>query len=297
MSVPLPSGYPTAWAMDAVLADGGTVHVRPIRPDDAAAHRAFFARQSPQSVYFRFFGPRSALTDSEVTRFTTVDYHDRMAFVVFLRDEMIGVGRYDRLEGGDAAEVAFAVADAQQGRGLATLLLEYLASYAAENGITRFAADTLIDNRRMLEVFQSAGFRRESRSIEYGVVHLAFDIEPTGDSLAASERRAWTAGVQSIARVLRPQSIAVIGAGRSPTGIGHSVVRNLIDGGFKGSVYPVNPNVRLAARARVRTVCRSNRRPRRPGGARDPRRAVHRGCRRLRSQGGEGSCRDFVGLR
>jgi acetyl coenzyme A synthetase (ADP forming)-like protein len=229
--------------MDAVLADGGTVHIRPIRPDDAAAHRAFFASQSPQSVYFRFFGPRSALTDSEVIRFTTVDYHDRMAFVVFLRNDMIGVGRYDRLEGGDAAEVAFAVADAQQGRGLATLLLEYLASYAATNGITRFAADTLIDNRRMLEVFQSAGFRRESRSIEYGVVHLAFDIEPTGESLAASERRAWTAGVQSIERVLRPQSIAVIGAGRSPTGIGHSVVRNLIDGGFKGPVYPVNPNV------------------------------------------------------
>ena len=95
----------------------------------------------------------------------------------------------------------------------------------------------------MLEVFHAAGFRQESRSIEYGVVHLAFDIEPTGESLAASERRAWTAGVQSIARVLRPQSIAVIGAGRNPIGIGHSVVRNLIDGGFKGSVYPVNPNV------------------------------------------------------
>ena len=296
MSVPLPSGYPTAWAMDAVLADGGTVHVRPIRPDDAAAHRAFFARQSPQSVYFRFFGPRSALTDSEVTRFTTVDYHDRMAFVVFLRDEMIGVGRYDRLEGGDAAEVAFAVADAQQGRGLATLLLEYLASYAAENGITRFAADTLIDNRRMLEVFQSAGFRRESRSIEYGVVHLAFDIEPTGDSLAASERRAWTAGVQSIARVLRPQSIAVIGAGRSPTGSG---IRSFATSSTVASRVLCIRSIPTsdAARARVRPIGRSNRRSRRPRGARDPRRAVHRGSRRLRAQGGEGPRRDFVRIR
>ena len=237
----LPTNYPTSWAIDAVLADGGTVHIRPIRPDDAAAHRAFFASQSKRSVYFRFFGPRSELSDREVTHFTTVDYHDRMAFVAFLRDTMIAVGRYDRLAG-DEAEVAFAVADEHQGRGLATLLLEYLATYAATFGITRFSADTLIDNRQMLEVFQAAGFRRESRSIEYGVVHLTFDIEPTGESLAASERRAWTAGVHSIARILEPRSVAVIGAGRNPNGIGHSVVRNLVEGGFKGPVYPVNPN-------------------------------------------------------
>jgi acetyl coenzyme A synthetase (ADP forming)-like protein len=239
----LPADYPSVWALDAVLADGGTVHVRPIRPDDAAAHRAFFAKQSPQSVHFRFFGYRSELSDREVTRFTTVDYHDRMAFVAFLRDEMIAIGRYDRLAGGDEAEVAFAVADGHQGRGLATLLLEYLATYAAGNGITRFAADTLIDNRGMLEVFQAVGFRRESRSIDYGVVHLAFDIEPTGDSFAASERRAWTAGVHSISRLLQPASVAVIGAGRNPSGIGHTVVRNLVDGGFTGVVHPVNPHI------------------------------------------------------
>ena len=240
---PTPAGYPSAWAIDAILADGGTVHIRPIRPADAGAHRAFFAHQSEQSVYFRFFGPRAELSDKEVTHFTTVDYHDRMAFVAFLRDDMIAVGRYDRLAVADEAEVAFAVADEHQGRGLATLLLEYLATFAATQGITRFSADTLIDNRRMLEVFQTAGFRRERRSIEYGVVHLVFDIEPTGESLAASERRAWTAGVHSIARILQPQSVAVIGAGRNPQGIGHAVVRNLLDGGFNGSVYPVNPNV------------------------------------------------------
>lgn len=239
----LPIEYPAAWAIDAVLGDGGAVHVRPIRPDDAAAHRAFFARQSPQSVHSRFFGTKSQLSDQEVTRFTTVDYHDRMAFVAFLRDEMIAIGRYDRLAGGNEAEVAFAVADEHQGRGLATLLLEYLATYAAGNGITRFDAETLIDNRSMLEVFHAAGFRRVSQSIEYGIVHLAFDIEPTGDSLAASERRAWTAGVHSIARILQPTSVAVIGAGRSPAGIGHTVVRNLVDGGFKGFVYPVNPHI------------------------------------------------------
>jgi RimJ/RimL family protein N-acetyltransferase len=169
-------GYPSAWVIDTVLTDGGAAHIRPIRPGDANAHRAFFARQSQQSVYFRFFGPRSALTDREVTHFTTVDYHDRMAFVAFLGGEMIAVGRYEHLGHGDEAEVAFAVADEHQGRGLATLLLAYLATYAMTQGITRFSADTLIDNRRMLQVFEGAGFTRVSRSIEYGVVHLAFDI-------------------------------------------------------------------------------------------------------------------------
>jgi GNAT superfamily N-acetyltransferase len=180
----LPPGYPAVWAIDAVLADGGTVCVRPIRPDDAAAHRAFFAKQSPQSVRSRFFGAKSELSDREVTRFTTVDYHDRMAFVAFLADEMIAIGRYERLAGGDEAEVAFAVADAHQGRGLATLLLEYLATYAVENGIVRFTADTLIGNRHMLDVFHAAGFRQSSRMIEYGVVHLTFDMKPTGGSFA-----------------------------------------------------------------------------------------------------------------
>jgi acetyl coenzyme A synthetase (ADP forming)-like protein len=243
MTDTLPSNFPAAWAFDAVLSDGGTVHIRPIRPGDAAAHRHFFSHLSPQSVYFRFFGPKAELSDAEVTRFTTVDYHDRMAFVAFLGEDIIAVGRYDRLANGHEAEVAFAVADEHQGRGLATLMLEYLAAYASDNGITRFSADTLMDNRRMLEVFRAAGFRSESHSTEYGVVHLVFDIEPTGASLAAMERRAWTAGVHSIARILKPRSVAVIGAGRDPNGIGHAVLRNLIQGGFSGPIYPINPNV------------------------------------------------------
>jgi acetyl coenzyme A synthetase (ADP forming)-like protein len=243
MTEALASDFPSAWAFDAVLSDGGTVHVRPIRPDDGDAHREFFRHLSPESVYFRFFGPKAQLSDAEVERFTTVDYHDRMAFVAFLGEDIIAVGRYDRLPSGQEAEVAFAVVDEHQGRGLATLLLEYLASYASDNGITRFSADTLLENRRMLDVFRAAGFRSESHSMAYGVVHLAFDIEPTGASLAAAERRAWTAGVRSIARILKPRSVAVIGAGRDPNGIGHAVLRNLIQGGFRGPLYPINPNV------------------------------------------------------
>jgi GNAT superfamily N-acetyltransferase len=159
----LPHDYPAAWAVDAVLSDGGTVHIRPIRPNDAPAHRAFFARQSKESIHFRFFSSKRELSDAEVEHFTTVDYHDRMAFAAFIRDEMVAVGRYERLAASDRAEVAFAVVDEHQGRGIASLLLEYLAAYAPDNGITQFTADTLTENRRMLDVFKATRLHRRTR--------------------------------------------------------------------------------------------------------------------------------------
>ena len=237
-----PAGYPEAWEVDAVLMDGGAVHVRPILPSDAPAHRAFFAALSPQTVYFRFFGHRNALSDEEVEHFTTVDFHDRMAFIVELREEIIAVARYERLGTTNDAEVAFVVADRHQGRGIASLLLEYLAAYARDLGITRFSADVLSENAQMLGVFHAAGYRRKADTLSAGVVRLIFDIEPTGESMAVIERREWTAGVRSIERILRPRSVAVVGAGRDRGGIGHAVVRNLVSAGFAGPVYPVNPN-------------------------------------------------------
>jgi RimJ/RimL family protein N-acetyltransferase len=185
----VPPDYPSGWEFDAVLADGGAAHVRPIRPGDAAAHSAFFGHQSRESVHSRFFSTKAAISAAEVTHFTTVDYHDRMAFVAFLGEEMIAVGRYERLASGTEAEVAFAVADDQQRRGLATLVLKYLASYAHGHGISRLSADTLTENRPMLEVFRAAGFRREGQSTEFGVVHLACDINTAGETRPSVQQK------------------------------------------------------------------------------------------------------------
>src|SRR5690606_39404799 len=77
----LPEGYPAGYEADVVLADGATAHVRPIRPDDAERLLAFHARQSPQSIYFRYFSPRPRLSDKDVERLTHVDYSDRMALI------------------------------------------------------------------------------------------------------------------------------------------------------------------------------------------------------------------------
>ncbi len=236
-----PAGYPAQWELDAVLSDGGTIHIRPIRPDDADRLVAFHSRLSPQSIHWRFFAPHPRLSEAEVAHFTTVDYEDRMAFVGVLDGDIVAVGRYERIPGKRLAEVAFVVADEHQGRGLGSLLLEYLAARARECGIIRLTGDVLLGNAPMLDVFRRAGFG-ETTHAQDGVIQVTLDIEPTGAALAAVAEREWVAGAHSIARLLRPTSVAVVGAGRSPTSVGRTVVANLLQGGFTGPVYPVNPN-------------------------------------------------------
>ncbi len=227
------------WEADVALADGGILHVRPIRPEDGPRMERFHQRQSPESIYFRFFSPRPRLSAAEVERFTTVDFHDRMAFVGLLGDELIGVARYDRHPVRSDAEVAFFTDDQHHGRGIATILLEYLAAAAREAGISGFTATVLPQNRRMLSVFKQAGFEVRSR-FEEGVVEVELAIDPTPEALALMEERAAKAEARSVERLLRPGSIAVVGASRRPGTIGHEVFRHLIEHGFEGPVYPVN---------------------------------------------------------
>jgi acyl-CoA synthetase (NDP forming)/RimJ/RimL family protein N-acetyltransferase len=247
---PSENGYPSRWEADVVLSDGGTMAVRPIRPEDADLILRFHDRQSPESIYFRFFSPRPRLSGRDLERFTNVDYVDRMAFVGLLGDELVGVARYDRHRGRSDAEVAFFIDDAHHGRGMATVLLEYLAAAAREVGISGFTASVLPQNRKMLGVFTQVGFSAHSR-FEDGVIEVELGIEPTPDALAAIEARAATAEARSVERVLKPTSIAVVGASREPGSIGHQVLRQLIRHRFEGPVYPVNRDASHVASVRA----------------------------------------------
>ncbi len=233
------SDYPERWESEVVLSDGGTMALRPIRPDDAERIVAFHERQSPESIYFRFFSPRPRLSERDLERFTRVDYVDRMAFVGLIGDELVGVARYDRHRARSDAEVAFFIDDAHHGRGMATVLLEYLAEAAREAGISGFTASVLPQNRKMLGVFTQAGFTASSR-FEDGVIEVQLDIEPTPEALAAIEVRAGVAEARSVERLLRPTSIAVVGASRTEGTIGHQVFHALVSRRFQGPVYPIN---------------------------------------------------------
>ncbi len=230
------------WESDVVLADGGTVHVRPIRPDDAGRFVAFHQGLSPETRYYRFFTPKPRLSDKEIEHFTTVDFRERAALIALLDDEIIAVARFDRWPGRDEAEVAFTVTDAHHGRGVSTLLLEHLAAIARELGIARFTAEVLPDNRPMLGVFRAAGFE-VSTQFSSGIIDVAFDLDPTLRFIESVERREQRAESRSIARLVRPRSVAVIGASDTVGSVGRAVFRNLLAGGFNGPVYPVNPTV------------------------------------------------------
>lgn len=185
----VPPGYPADLERDAKT--GGLVlHVRPITPDDAPRLAAFHGGLSPYSIYLRFFSFHPVLSDQEVRRFTQVDYHDRLALVAVDGDRLVAVARYDRHRDSSDAEVAFVVDDQFQRHGIATLLLDELARAGWERGITSFSAETLLDNKGMVNVFFHSGFP-VTYSHQGGVVSVRFPIEPVPayrEALAVRER-------------------------------------------------------------------------------------------------------------
>lgn len=232
--------YPEYWEADVVLRDGGTAHLRPIHPSDADAVQAFHVGQSQKSIYMRFFAFKSKLSAKELKRFTEVDYKDRVALVITIGGEIMGIGRYDRLDDPEEAEVAFNISDAHQGRGIGSILLEHLAAAARENGIRKFSAEVLPENRKMLMVFSDAGYDVK-RHFDDGVVSLEFNIDPTDKSRAVMESREHRAEARSIQELLAPSSVAVIGASRKWGTVGYQLLEHIIEGGFTGPVYAINP--------------------------------------------------------
>jgi acetate---CoA ligase (ADP-forming) len=226
-----------------VLRDGGSIFIRAIRADDKDRLLDHFRHMSQDSIYHRFFGLKRSLTDQDLVRFTEIDFASHVALVATLRtgsdERFIGVGQYVT-SGPARAEVAFAVLDEHQGRGVGTVLLDHLGRVARAAEITEFQADVLGDNNRMLEVFAKSGFRVK-RSTDAGVVHLSFPTGETEASRQASDLRNWTAAGESIRKLLHPRSVAVIGASRSHEKLGGMLVANLQRAGFNGPVYPVNP--------------------------------------------------------
>ncbi|EFL38676.1 GNAT family acetyltransferase, partial [Streptomyces griseoflavus Tu4000] len=239
--------YPAHWEADVVLRDGGTARIRPITVDDAERLVSFYEQVSDESKYYRFFAPYPRLSAKDVHRFTHHDFVDRVGLAATVGGEFIATVRYDRIGAdgtpasapADEAEVAFLVQDAHQGRGVASALLEHIGAVARERGIRRFAAEVLPANNKMIKVFTDAGYTQK-RSFEDGVVRLEFDLEPTDRSLAVQQAREQRAEARSVQRLLAPGSVAVVGAGRTPGGVGRSILDNIRDAGFTGRLYAVN---------------------------------------------------------
>ena len=236
--------YPVQYETEVLLKDGSRILLRPVRGEDTERWLAFVSRLSPRTMYLRFhYMP--TLGPEDATRFCTVDYRDAFAFVAEVlreqRQDIVAIGRYYRLPNKHSAEVAFAIEDAYQGRGIGTKLMEWLANVARENDITTFEADVLAENEEMMTVFRDYGFHITSE-LEADVYHVTFPIARTKRVVKKEEERERISTLASLRSILSPHSVAVIGASRKPGAIGQLIFQCILQNRFSGVVYPVNPN-------------------------------------------------------
>ena len=226
-------------ALDVLLRDGTTLRLRAPVAADIDALVEFLGGLSRESLYLRFHG-FPTVSRRLVEPFVDPDWQERGHLVGELDGRVIALASYVRLRDPAAAEVAFAVADDYQRRGIGTRMLEQLAARAAAVGIERFLADVLPDNRQMLRVFEAVGFEA-TRTNESGTVEVAFEIAPTTYYLERVDERDHLASVASLRPFFAPTSVAVLGASRRRESIGGQLFRNVISAEFQGVVYPVNP--------------------------------------------------------
>jgi acetyl coenzyme A synthetase (ADP forming)-like protein len=241
LSATLPSSDETT--MRAVLRDGSVAVLKVADPSDHDAVQRFFHELSPESRRRRFF-TLAEPADELVGRLCDSSNPRRAMTLLAIRTvdgvtKPIAMGSYFAT-GGGSAEAAFAVDDQFHGKGIGTILLERLAAIAVAQGFDRFEAMTLPENAAMLEVFHESGFEIRSKT-EQGTIAVQLSLRPTDGTVAAAERRMALATAASLRPVFEPASVAVIGASRTPSSIGHRIVKALADARFKGTIYPINP--------------------------------------------------------
>ncbi|MBM4448018.1 MAG: GNAT family N-acetyltransferase [Chloroflexi bacterium] len=238
------AAYPSQYETEVLLKDGSRMLLRPIRQDDTERWLAFYQRQSEQTKYLRFQRDPGEMGLEDARRFCTVDYKNTFALVgevqIGQRREIIAIGRYYRLPNKRSARVVFAIEDAYHGKGIGTRLIEWLANAARDNGIAFFEGDVLAENERMMAVLKDYGFHIDSE-LKGGVYHVTIPIARSRRVERKEAERERLSTVASIRHVLAPRSVAVIGASRQPGSLGQLVFQNIMEGGFTGVVYPVNP--------------------------------------------------------
>ena len=175
--------------------------IRPIRPEDRSELAAGMQRLSPESRYRRFLTPASELSAAQLSYLTEVDHSDHEALVA-LQPETghgIGVARFVRSpEDRELAEVAVAVADSWQGRGVGTALLGRLAERARAEGVGRFTAEVLAENRPMLELIDAIG---EAHVVDRDQGSVAIEVDLPPEGIGATLREALRAAARDLLHV------------------------------------------------------------------------------------------------
>jgi acyl-CoA synthetase (NDP forming)/RimJ/RimL family protein N-acetyltransferase len=228
---------PQPLVRDVLLRDGSTLRLQSPTPADFDDIKALYDGLSPDSRYLRFHG--FGRTDTVARADAEARGVDRLALISRQDGRVVAVASYDGLREPGVAEVAFAVADDDQRRGIGMRMLEQLAAIAADRGIHRFDAEVMANNAPMLGVFEHVGFAVRRRG-SFGELTVSLDITPTEAVLERIGERDHFAAIASLRPILAPSSVAVVGAAATPGNVGRAVLANIIAGGFEGVVTPVN---------------------------------------------------------
>lgn len=233
----------------ALLRDGHSLRLRPVRPDDRQRWLAFHQRLSPASHYLRFGYARAGVTQRDAELATCPVAPEQAGWVATSgegdAEEIIGYGGWAALADGNSVEIALVVGDDAHMRGVGTALLEAMAVTAVEAGYTQMVAFVLAENSLMQELVEHLGF---PVTHQYEGSYYRFLVDLTDAARFTNQRvhREHVARAAGVRHLLCPSSVAVIGASRSATTVGGSIFRNLLQG-FTGPVFPVNPKAQVIA--------------------------------------------------
>jgi acetyl coenzyme A synthetase (ADP forming)-like protein len=229
----------------AFLRDGGQVLIRPYSADDRVAVAELLSRLSPESLAMRFHSAGVRVNEQTVDVATSGH-----SFVADIDGHIVAIASYYPLRDPARAEMAIAVDDAQHERGIGTVLFEALSRHGQPAGIKRFVAEVQTSNRHMLKLLDGLGFHL-TRTYVHGVVEAEIDLRPDAAYVARADVRLHVAAAASLEPIFNPRAVAVVGASRRKGTIGHALFRNLLEDGFDGPIYPVNPSARAVAGVRA----------------------------------------------
>jgi RimJ/RimL family protein N-acetyltransferase len=228
-----------------VLKNGSTMLFRPINQEDVQAWWEFYQRLSAEPECLRLQRLPLNMTLEDARRYCTIDYVNQFALVSEVIEEgqkhIVAMGRFTRLPEPRAAEISFNVLLSFQGQGIADKLIEWLASAARKQGIEFFEAHVLPENTALLSIFQSYGFHMQ-QVLENDLYRIMFPLSKNPQVEGKKDERASQATLKSLSYIFKPQSVAVIGASGRLGSIGQLVLQSMLQGGFKGPIYPINAN-------------------------------------------------------
>ncbi len=227
-----------------ILKNGEGVLFRLATEKDFPLVKKFMNSVSKKSLRMRFMAAINEIPDSTIEAMCKGSLKEVACMLAIIEEngeeKIIGLGNYVATGNGRVAEVSFLIGDEYQGRGISSLLLERLAGIAMANGFTEFEAEVLPENSPMIHVFKNSGLKYH-QVWGWDAVHIELPVNNGAAMWRRADLRERVAVANSLVPLLKPKTVAVAGASRDESSLGNIIFRNILNAGYTGTLYPINP--------------------------------------------------------